>query len=128
MVLDGRGPTEVARDLDIPLSCLRRWKKDLLEKMDQGGAPGERSASDMAAEMDKLRRELSDMTVQRDILKKRYAYSTKWTAQAGGDRHASQAIRRQRGLPRSGSVPIRALRPEITQAFGSAKGRHCLGR
>ena len=70
MVLDGRGPTEVARDLDIPLSCLRRWKKDLLEKMDQGGAPGERSASDMAAEMDKPRRELADVTVQRDILKK----------------------------------------------------------
>ena len=48
MVLDGRGPTEVARDLDITLSCLRRWKKDLLEKMDQGGAP----AGDGAAPMD----------------------------------------------------------------------------
>ena len=48
MVLDGRGPTEVARDLDIPLSCLMRWKKDLLEKMDQGGAP----AGDGAAPMD----------------------------------------------------------------------------
>ena len=70
MILDGRPRLDVARDLDVPESCLRRWKKDLLGELDKQSAPGEPNASELAAENAKLRRELASMTEQRDILKK----------------------------------------------------------
>lgn len=90
MILDGRPRMEVARDLDVPESCLRRWKKNVLEELDKQSCSGEPSASDLAAENAKLRRELAAMTEQRDILKKRYASSTRWTLEVGGGRDAGQ--------------------------------------
>lgn len=70
MVLAGRGPTEVARDLGVPRSCLTRWKKSRLEAMD-GGEPSQgMKPSELAAENDRLRRELAYVSEQRDILKK----------------------------------------------------------
>lgn len=70
MVLDGRGVNAVAKDLDVPRSCLGRWKKAYLERMDSAVPAGSRSASDMAAENERLRRELAYVSEQRDILKK----------------------------------------------------------
>ena len=70
MTLSGRGPTDVARDLDIPRSCLTRWKKAHLEKMDTGEVAVGLKPSELAAENDRLRRELAYVTEQRDILKK----------------------------------------------------------
>ena len=70
MILDGRPRMEVARDLDVPESCLRRWKKNVLEELDKQSPAGEPSASELAAENAKLRSELAAMTEQRDILKK----------------------------------------------------------
>ena len=70
MILDGRPRMEVARDLDVPESCLRRWKKGLPGELDKQTALGEPRASELAAENARLRRELNAMTEQRDILKK----------------------------------------------------------
>ena len=70
MVLDGRGVNSVAKDLDIPRSCLQRWKRQHLESMDASVPAGGRSASELAAENDRLRRELAYVSEQRDILKK----------------------------------------------------------
>jgi len=70
MVLDGRSVNQVARDLDIHRSCLQRWKRKHLCEMDAAVPAGSRSASELAAENDRLRKELAYMTEQRDILKK----------------------------------------------------------
>ena len=70
MVLDGRALNQVAKDLDIARSCLQRWKKSYLASMDRSVPAGGKSASEMAAEIDRLRRELAYVTEQRDILKK----------------------------------------------------------
>lgn len=70
MVLEGRSINEVARDLGIHRSCLQRWKKRRLEEMDQAAPEGARSPSELAAENERLRRELAYVSEQRDILKK----------------------------------------------------------
>ena len=70
MVLDGRGVNSVSEDLDIPRSCLQRWKKQMLETMDSSLEPGRKSATELDADNRRLRKELAYMTEQRDILKK----------------------------------------------------------
>lgn len=70
MVLDGRGVNSVASDLGIARSCLQRWKKRHLQGLDEAVPAGGRSASDMSAEIDRLRRQLADVSEQRGILKK----------------------------------------------------------
>ena len=65
MTLSRRGPTEVARDLGIPRSCLTRWRKAYLE------APaGSRKPSDQDAEIRRLRKENAYIREQNEILKK----------------------------------------------------------
>ncbi len=70
MVLDGRSVNQVARDLDIHRSCLQRRKRKHLSEMDAAVPASSRSASELAAENERLRKELAYMTEQRDILKK----------------------------------------------------------
>ena len=70
MVLDGRGVNAAAQDLDIPRSCLQRWKKQMLDTMDSSLDPEQRSATELDADNRRLRKELAYMTEQRDILKK----------------------------------------------------------
>jgi transposase len=70
MVLSGRGLNAVAKDLGIPKSCLQRWKRRQLESMDASAPDGSASPSELAAENERLRRELAYVTEQRDILKK----------------------------------------------------------
>ncbi len=74
----GKMQTEVARELGIQPSLLRRWQV----RIDSAGAgplsppaPPPRSASlpmpaDQASEIAKLKRELDRMRIERDILKK----------------------------------------------------------
>lgn len=73
MVLEGRGPMEVSRDLGIPRSCLTRWKKAYLERMDAQAPLEAARPSELAAENQRLRRELAYVSEQRDILKKTIA-------------------------------------------------------
>lgn len=70
MVLDGRGVNSVAADLDIPRSCLQRWKRGHLQRLDAAVPAGGMSASELAADNERLRRELAYVSEQRDILKK----------------------------------------------------------
>lgn len=70
MVLDGRALNAVASDLGVARSCLQRWKKRHLQGLDESIPAGGMSASDMSAEIDRLRRQLADVSEQRDILKK----------------------------------------------------------
>lgn len=59
----------VARDLGIGANLLHRWKDQLSTESDQA-FPGKGHQSGEAEELRRLRRQLSEVTEERDILKK----------------------------------------------------------
>jgi transposase len=69
---DSRTVAAVARELGINENMLHRWKKQLT---DQGDAAfvGTGNLPPEQAELQRLRRELADVTEERDILKKALA-------------------------------------------------------
>lgn len=70
MILDSsRSPTEVAQDLDINVNMLHTWRRQYLE--DQESAfPGKGNLKPEDAELRRLKRELEEVKLERDILKK----------------------------------------------------------
>ncbi len=72
---EGRRVAEVARDLDISPSVLRRWRQQL--DADPGGAFGHGQAVTDADELTRLRRELAQVRQERDFLKKAAAFFAK---------------------------------------------------
>jgi len=73
LVLGGRSVTEVARNLGIARSLLQRWK-DQLERVPQEAFPGKGNLTSQAEELRTLKKNLRDVTEERDILKKALAY------------------------------------------------------
>jgi transposase len=73
MVLRGEGPIKaIADQLGLHQSVLARWRREHLDTLDaksKGSGSGIKP-SDMDAENQRLRRELAEMSEQRDILKK----------------------------------------------------------
>jgi transposase len=70
-----RGIPEVARDLDLTESAVRLWVKQA--KVDRGqGKPGELTTAERE-ELRQLRREVKDLRIEREILKKAAAFFAK---------------------------------------------------
>jgi transposase len=76
LVLDGgKGIPEVARDLDLTESAVRLWVHQA--KVDRGeGRPGELTTAERD-ELHRLRREVKDLRIEREILKKAAAFFAK---------------------------------------------------
>ena len=68
----GRTVAGVARDLGISENSLWRWRQQVSEKGDRA-FPGTGHVSAEAEELRRLRRQLADVTEERDILKKALA-------------------------------------------------------
>jgi transposase len=69
---EGRKTREVAGNLGINESLLSRWKRE--HEMNGAGAfPGKGHLRPQDEEMRQLRKQLSDVTMERDILKKAVA-------------------------------------------------------
>ena len=68
----GRTMASVARDLGIAETNLWRWRKKLAE-LGESAFPGTGHVSAEEEELRRLRRELADVTEERDILKKALA-------------------------------------------------------
>lgn len=64
--------TEVARELGINANQLHRWKRKLSEEGDLS-LPGKGRLTPEQEELRRLRRDLADVTEERDILKKAMA-------------------------------------------------------
>lgn len=73
LVSSDRSVTEVARDLGIARSLLQRWCDQLQGRSGEPGS-GKPSLSDESEEVRQLRKQLRDITEERDILKKALAY------------------------------------------------------
>ena len=69
MVGKQRSVTRVARELGLARSLLKRWKDQMEGKLPAPGS-GMPAMTEQAEEMRRLRKELYDVTEQRDILKK----------------------------------------------------------
>lgn len=69
---EGRTLSGVARELGITENLLHRWKKQLAEQGDAAFV-GTGKQTPEQAELQRLRRELADVTEERDILKKAIA-------------------------------------------------------
>lgn len=67
--------TEVAKELDLTVTCLRAWMKqaDIDDKASKGTASGALTTAERA-ELARLRRELKQVTQERDVLKKATAF------------------------------------------------------
>ena len=76
LVLEGgRSIPEVARDLDLTESALRMWVRQA--EVDQGrGKPGALTTAERE-ELQRLRREVKDLRMEREILKKAAAFFAK---------------------------------------------------
>jgi transposase len=76
LVLEGgRSIPEVARDLDLTESALRQWVHQA--EVDRGqGKPGELTSAERE-ELHRLRREVKDLRLDREILKKAAAFFAK---------------------------------------------------
>jgi transposase-like protein len=71
----GKGIPEVARELDLTESALRGWIQQA--EVDAGrGRPGELT-TDERNELQRLRREVKDLRIEREILKKAAAFFAK---------------------------------------------------
>ncbi len=77
VILDGsRSPTEVARELDINVNMLHNWRRQYLDDQDNA-FPGKGNLKPEDAEFRRLRRELEEVKLERDILKKALAIFSK---------------------------------------------------
>lgn len=75
VVAEHRGVTEVARELGISANLLHRWKQQLRAK-GEAAFPGKGHLAPEQEELRRLRRQLRDVTEERDILKKAIAVFT----------------------------------------------------
>ena len=64
---------QVARDLDVGEGLLRRWAREVLGDP-QHSFPGQGQMKPEQMEIERLRREVSKLKAERDILKKAAAY------------------------------------------------------
>jgi len=77
LVLDeGKTIAQVARDLDLTASCLAGWVKQARADR-SGGKTG--LTTEERAELAKLRKEVRELKIERDILKKAAAFFAKET-------------------------------------------------
>ena len=69
----GVGVNQAARDLDVGETVLRRWMRELTQDPQQAFT-GKGIMKPEQAEIDKLRKEVAKLKMERDILKKAAAY------------------------------------------------------
>ena len=76
LVLNGKSITQVADDLGINANVLARWKREYLQDKDHA-FPGQGHLKPDDEELRQLKKQLRDVTEERDILKKALAIFSK---------------------------------------------------
>jgi transposase len=72
----GVSVAQAARDLDVHQNVLRKWMRDLAADPKQA-FPGKGVLKPEQAEIDRLKKEVAKLRMERDILKKAAAYFAK---------------------------------------------------
>ena len=71
----GRGITAVCREMDLTPSAVERWVKQA--QIDEGGGPAGALTTAEREELRRLRREVVELRMEREILKKAAAFFAK---------------------------------------------------
>lgn len=79
VVRDGLGLTEAARRLSISVKTLANWVAAAKHGKRVSASAARKPVTELEAENARLRRELSEMKMERDLLKKATAYFAKET-------------------------------------------------
>ncbi|BEP68450.1 hypothetical protein GmRootV35_29640 [Variovorax sp. V35] len=109
------GGHEAARRLGVPVATLGNWSRRGIASAGasdaavSGEAPARRLISEREAENIRLRRELADVKLDVEILRKVTSYFARGRDEVRLDRRASQPVRRQPALPSPGRVSQRLL-------------------
>jgi transposase len=75
LIIDGRSAPEVSEQLGVKTGLLYRWKREHLEELEAASGPdGGSSPTAMAAEIERLRRQLAKAERINQILKKTVSY------------------------------------------------------
>ena len=74
MIMDGQTAREVAAQLGVNTNQLYRWKREHLESQGNSAPDNPASPTEMAAEIDRLRKELARSGRINEILKKTVGY------------------------------------------------------
>ena len=78
MIMDGHSAPEVAQQLGVDTGLLYRWKQEHLAEMDAASpSPAESSPTQMATEIDQLRKQLAKEKRINEILKETVSYFAK---------------------------------------------------
>ena len=109
----GKTITEVARELDLTVTCLHDWVR-------QAGIDGKRDpqgalTTDERAELTRLRRELRTVEQERDFQKKRQRISRRASREVRRHRRAGGRLCRGVHVPRAWRCPVRVLRMECRE-------------
>ena len=72
----GKSASQIAGDIDVAESSLHRWVRQA--KIDAGRGPEGAPTTDELEELRRLRREVRDLRMERDFLKKTAAYFAEW--------------------------------------------------
>jgi transposase len=79
VVSDGLGLTEAARRLSISVKTLANWVSAAKHGKRVNASPARKPVTELEAENARLRRDLAEMKMERDLLKKATAYFAKDT-------------------------------------------------
>jgi transposase len=79
VVSEGLGLTEAARRLSISPKTLANWVAAAKHGKRANAGPARKPVTELEAEVARLRRELAEMKMERDLLKKATAYFAKDT-------------------------------------------------
>jgi len=77
VIMEGMRAYEVAEKLGVHVSLIYNWKDAYLKEMGGSGEDGEMSPKDMAAELDRVRKQLAREKRINEILKKTVGYFAK---------------------------------------------------
>ena len=111
---------QVARELDLTESALRKWVKQY--EIDHGPNPTGALTTEEKTELRTLRREVRVLREEREILKKRRPSSPRKTCEICVDSRGEDHARRAASVPRAGSDAERVLRLDAPAAEPAGAG------
>lgn len=77
LIMEGQPASETSSKLGININMLHRWKREHLDSMEASSEPGHGTPAEMAAEIDRLRKELARSGRINEILKKTVGFFAK---------------------------------------------------
>ena len=77
ILIEGQQAIKVAAELGINVNQLHRWKREHLESLEPSSSPAQGSPTEMAEEIQRLRKELAHSVQINQILKKTVGYFAK---------------------------------------------------